>query len=42
MPKDIFVGLLAFNRNVFIQDFTDEEKVKFTCLNGSEGTNCVM
>jgi hypothetical protein len=38
LPKNIFVGLLCFNRNVFLYDFEDEYS-KFTCLNGAiEGT----
>jgi hypothetical protein len=37
LPQNIFVGLLAFNRNVFLYDF-EEEYAKFACLNGQEGT----
>lgn len=37
LPQNIFVGLLAFNRNVFLFDF-EEEYAKFTCLSGQEGT----
>ena len=38
LPQNIYVGLLAFNRNVFIYDF-EEEYAKFACLNGQEGTS---
>jgi hypothetical protein len=37
LPKNVYVGLIGFNRNVFIYDFEDEF-TKFICLNGSEGT----
>jgi Sec23/Sec24 trunk domain len=38
LPKNIFVGLLSFNRNVFLYDFEDEYS-KFACLSGAtEGT----
>lgn len=33
------MGLICFNRNVFVYDFEDEF-AKFTCLSGSEGTTC--
>jgi hypothetical protein len=37
LPQNIYVGLLAFNRNVFLFDF-EEEYAKFACLSGLEGT----
>jgi hypothetical protein len=38
LPQSLYVGLLAFNRNVFIYDFEDQS-TKFTCLSGIEGTS---
>ena len=38
LPKNLYVGLIGFNRNVFIYDFEDEF-TKFSCLNGAEGTS---
>jgi len=37
LPENIFVGLMAFNRNVFLCDFEDPF-LKFGCLGGHEGT----
>lgn len=33
LPQNIYVGLMAFNRNVFLYDFEDPF-VKFSCLGG--------
>jgi len=41
LPQNIFVGLMAFNRNVFLFDF-EEEHAKFTCLSGNEGKASIM
>jgi hypothetical protein len=41
LPSNIYVGLLAFNRNVFIFDF-EEEYAKFACLSGLEGNQSLM
>ena len=34
LPHNLFVGLTAFNRNVFIYDFEDQN-TKFYCLSGT-------
>jgi hypothetical protein len=41
LPQNIYVGLLSFNRNVFIYDF-ENEYARFTCLNGLEGILLLM
>ena len=41
LPQNIYVGLLAFNRNVLLCDFEDEFP-RFTCLRGSEGNALCM
>ena len=38
LPQNIYVGLLCFNRNVFLFDF-EEDYVKFACLSGKEGNS---
>lgn len=35
LPQNIHVGLLCFNRNIFLYDFEDNF-TKFTCLSGNE------
>jgi hypothetical protein len=37
LPQNIFVGLIAFSRVVYVYDFS-EESLKFHCFNGHKGT----
>jgi hypothetical protein len=41
LPQNIYVGLLAFNRNVFIYDF-EENYAKFASLNGQDGNSLLI
>ncbi len=38
LPQNIFVGLVAFNRNVMLCDFSGKEEPTFICINGNHGT----
>lgn len=41
LPHNIYVGLIGFNRNIFICDFEDSHS-KFVALSGSEGKHHII
>ena len=38
LPKNIYAGLITFNRNVFLHQFSSQNS-KTIAFNGNEGTN---
>lgn len=35
LPQNIFVGLVAFNKNIMLCDFSNGDEPSFVCMNGS-------